>query len=466
MKKTLTCLVSIALALSSCEDKNYDIKVIENQSSSNAIIETSGVSVKDVSQVAVNFFKKNGMPETRCSDFEISQIYDKSGNVAMYVVNFANNGGFVVVSATKNFNPILAYSETGNYDVDGFMPLGLYQWQSSIAETIKYVDELPSDSTFIYRMMWSEYLPQKNIQINEITTTRAIEGDMVQAQLILQDSVMSWQTKGYAVLQVTGSITGDKDIDEEMRNIVPGAIYPLYQEEWERLSVVVRRPGTPIIIENFVQSTWSQRDGYNDAYDRINGSLPPAGCGPVALGQIMRYYEYPKTYNWSAMPYNEASYTTSELLYDIAIAANADIQESSTGTQVGDMLDALQGYNYKYNEVSDHDASKTWNEITQKHPVCMIGTFENTNEGHAWVASGAKYQGIAYVYDLYTFRERFNFVSVYRYTVDCLPIYYFYMNWGWADGYRNGYYHDINIAPTSSGKIIDRIDIYGIVPNN
>lgn len=27
-------------------------------------------------------------------------------------------------------------------------------------------------------------------------------------------------------------------------------------------------------------------------------------------------------------------------------------------------------------------------------------------------------------------------------------------------------YHDINIAPTSSGKIIDCIDIYGIVPNN
>lgn len=351
-------LVSIVLTLFSCED-NYDMSQVEYQTTSDAVIETTDVSTEEASKVAVSFFNKKGVPETRCSSYEISRVYDKSGSAAMYVVNFANDGGFVLVSATKNFNPILAYSETGNYDVNGLMPPALYQWQNSMAETVTCADELPSDSTIEYRSMWSEYLPQENVQINAPITTRAIEGDMVKAQLILQDSVMAWSRReGYTVLQITGSITGDKETDEQIRDLVPGGIYPPYQEEWERLSVVLRRPHPTTKVKNFVQSTWDQNNGYNDAYNRINGMLPPAGCGPVALGQIMRYYEYPKSYNWNAMPYNAASYTTSELLYDIAIAANADINLSGTGVTESNMLNALKHFGYKYTESTDHDEDK------------------------------------------------------------------------------------------------------------
>lgn len=174
--------------------------LIENQTTDSAVIETSRVTTDEVSQVATSFFRKMDVPETRSSSYEISQIYDDSGNISMYVVNFANDGGFVIVSATKNFNPILAYSETGNYDVNGLMPPGLYQWQSEMSETVNYADELPADSTTVYRNMWSEYLPQETVQQPSQAATRAIVGDMVQAQLILQDSVMAWNGRqGYTV---------------------------------------------------------------------------------------------------------------------------------------------------------------------------------------------------------------------------------------------------------------------------
>ena len=90
--KTLNVIgfVSIALALFSCE-ANYDMSQVENQATSNAVVETTGVTTEDASKVAVSFFRKNGVPETRSSSYEISQVYDKSGNVAMYVVNFAND---------------------------------------------------------------------------------------------------------------------------------------------------------------------------------------------------------------------------------------------------------------------------------------------------------------------------------------------------------------------------------------
>ena len=457
----------IALALFSCNEGNYDMGLIENQTTDSAVIETSRVTTDEVSQVATSFFRKMDVPETRSSSYEISQIYDDSGNISMYVVNFANDGGFVIVSATKNFNPILAYSETGNYDVNGLMPPGLYQWQSEMSETVNYADELPADSTTVYRNMWSEYLPQETVQQPSQAATRAIVGDMVQAQLILQDSVMAWNGRqGYTVLQITGSITGDKKIDEAIRDWAKGGIYPPYQEEWERLSLVLRRPKPVTNVKNFMQSTWGQRKNYNEAFDRINGTLPPAGCGPVALGQIMRYYEYPSYFNWDAMPYDEASHTTSVLLHDIAIKANAEISIDGTGTTDNDIQKALQSYGYKCDGVSNHKASKAFYEIERKHPVYMAGTLEGIGDGHAWVASGGSYTTSEYYYYLYTLRERIDFSPIYQYSEPGgIPIYYFYMNWGWYGDY-NGNYLEGSPAPSSYGEITERKDIYGITPNN
>lgn len=154
------------------------------------------------------------------------------------------------------------------------------------------------------------------------------------------------------------------------------------------------------------------------------------------------------------------------MLYDIAIAANADINLSGTGVTESNMLNALKHFGYKYTESTDHDEDKVWREIDAKRPVCMMGMFESLNTGHAWIATGGTITKSGYIYDVYTFRNRFDFVPMYKYeSTGGRFIYYFYMNWGWNGDY-NAYYLDIDKDPIHNDDITGRRNIYGIEPNN
>ena len=88
----------------------------------------SVVTSQDATEVASAFWADiNSATRAKVDnpEYELSTIY--SGNEPqMYVFNF-KNGGFVVVSATKDYYPILAYSEDGTFPV-GEEKSGLKVW--------------------------------------------------------------------------------------------------------------------------------------------------------------------------------------------------------------------------------------------------------------------------------------------------------------------------------------------------
>ena len=55
-----------------------------------------------------------------------------------------------------------------------------------------------------------------------------------------------------------------------------------------------------------LNTEWYQTGGFNDdlPYISCNGSnfQVYAGCVPIAMAQVMKYYQHPTNYNWSAMP--------------------------------------------------------------------------------------------------------------------------------------------------------------------
>ena len=73
--------------------------------------ETS-VSVK-MQEMLLNFFTVKDAPRTRVSKSvkEIITIEGEVNKPSMYIINYDNEQGFLLVSATKNFQPILAYAE-------------------------------------------------------------------------------------------------------------------------------------------------------------------------------------------------------------------------------------------------------------------------------------------------------------------------------------------------------------------
>ncbi len=48
----------------------------------------------------------------------INQINDNNGDPLMFVIQFKNEQGYIVVSATKNYHPILVEVDSGIYDYD------------------------------------------------------------------------------------------------------------------------------------------------------------------------------------------------------------------------------------------------------------------------------------------------------------------------------------------------------------
>lgn len=64
-----------------------------------------------------NGFKSRSNLST--GSLEVSQILDqKTGKSLAFIINRGNDEGFMIVSATKTVSPVLAFSDTGKFDVD------------------------------------------------------------------------------------------------------------------------------------------------------------------------------------------------------------------------------------------------------------------------------------------------------------------------------------------------------------
>jgi hypothetical protein len=120
-------LFGITITLSSCSSND---QVIEEES---VIIKASShrITAEQAKQNALDFIVQfNNAAKTRCETPQISEIIaigsksisTRTANdstikdTISYVVNFANNEGFVIAASDDRMNTILAYIDEGNYD--------------------------------------------------------------------------------------------------------------------------------------------------------------------------------------------------------------------------------------------------------------------------------------------------------------------------------------------------------------
>lgn len=182
---------------------------------------------------------------------------------------------------------------------------------------------------------------------------------------------------------------------------------------------------TPINVQ------WHQNYPYNYYVNIENGGSPGsnayiAGCGPIAMAQLMSYWGQPTqsslndtiqnttintyhyTYNWALMR-NNFSYSSSTgaqavavLLYEIGHSSrmNADYQTyrydsagnylyPSTSTTQAKMINGLRAMGYSTpNSYSSYNYSTVRNSIINQRPVIMSG--QTGDSGHAWIIDGVR----------------------------------------------------------------------------
>lgn len=194
-----------------------------------------------------------------------------------------------------------------------------------------------------------------------------------------------------------------------------------------------------------------------------------AGCGPVALAQIMRYYQKPNWFTYSGIPDNYARSDCSpstpqqwELARLMIYCGSASGLNSSYGfmgttntfSWPTNIPDALSRYGYSGNGSSTNiDYSVVRNEIRSGFPVILwgtsgwIGSFSNY---HIWICDG-----------IYT--SQYSQYDCDTHSCNSWGYEYYRMNWGWHGDF-NGWYGIANLSVNGTTFNSNMHMIYGIRP--
>ena len=344
-------------------------------------------------------------------------LNNAEGQPSLHVINFTG-GGFIVISTTKKEHPVLAYSDADSFPKEVTMRAHpVNNWLYSEHEKIKGLtqNKFHSRDSMAIRTEWMKY------------RSATVPSDLVSAAPGKQTNV-TYCENGY--------------YDRELRQCVTCPEGYTY----DGVECVPPPPcSTEYTVGPLLQTNWGQGCGYND-YAPGNGNAgycyhDPAGCVAVAIGQIMKYWNYGnvplwsktgvngttgfQSYNYSNMYYG-ASSETARLLRDIGTAVNMDYDESGSGANPNHETYFKQaGFNAEVHE-GDYSAYDVLGSISYGRPVILTGRTYSFwpwgGDGHEWVADGLH----AMPNTCYP-----SYWSGYYVTV--------HLNWGWG-GYCNGWY--------------------------
>lgn len=181
----------------------------------------------------------------------------------------------------------------------------------------------------------------------------------------------------------------------------------------------------------YLKSEWNQQYPYN----KYCPNQYPVGCAAVAIGQIMRYWEYPRIFNWNNMPYNSGTDDTAHLLAEIGDSNHLKLKYTSSGSTVRDhrIDNVLRMYGYNSTTREKYNYEDLVAELYAGRPVILEGKNQVSSGAHSWVCDGI---------------QIFNHVT---YSSSLL-----HMNWGFSKTYYNGYYQVSNWSYTdpNTGKVI------------
>lgn len=402
MKKLLSVFLFLSI-LYSCQKTNDD----NTSNSKNGNSVSNFVSLDEATKIA-EMQAPTGITNDRVKTLNkqkvktVFSIKPDSDNPSMYIVNYANSG-FIIVSADNRLSPVLAYSENNSFPTDQTVyPGGLVDWLSAIDENVKKIRKDNPKQDEIRKKLWDKF-----------------------------------KIKSVLVAQSSTSLKSALDVNECTS---VGQLQTYFYSKG------------PLTL-----STWDQGNGYNELLKysgcpyqngRTNGRVW-TGCTATSTAQVMRYWQYPTSYNWAAMPYYSGSAETSRLMRDIGLPTNLNMDYSSceaSGARDSDIPATLSHYGYPASNFTDYNYTTVKGQIQNNRPVILSGgskvgwwVFGKYTLGHSWVCDGfEEWQYFTCQFDPNTPGEWIEYYVNYDVALS--------MNWGWG-GYYNGWYSAYNFSP-------------------
>ena len=406
--------------------------------------------------------------------YDVTPIKNNDGFTYLYAVNFDRNNGFVIISANKHFEPILAFSDDGSFDVMQINRIpGLQIWTEQIFNQIDSIEVESQRSDLKYKMLWSSYEEHETQLPRLKASTRSLEDD---PDYIMMHHIEYCTNNEYQWIHLEQEnwTTDDPTIDQIVNDLAHGNVYPVYEDNWRHYCILAYKDVyTSYDTPNFVQSQWDQEMGYNMSFPSI-GSLDHAytGCAILAVGQTMRYFEKPTysdsfPYNLSSMPYDVATRQTSNFLLSVFNRfTNKEVTDSGTASNLNESYNVLRSYGYTAS-IGNMDIYALRRNIAMNKPVIIRGQTGQLGDpdylGHQWLVTGCKRTMYHREYMLHVFTTETELTKVWEYSTDPIATTeYYYMNWGWG-GWNNGYFNLTTMEfPQSEERITNLRIIYDI----
>ncbi|MCD8404561.1 C10 family peptidase [Tenacibaculum dicentrarchi] len=416
LKKTkqLILIFLLGILIYSCsENEQFDTKVenIKVKLTKNFVNLDEVSSIASAIEYPLSLNSKNaslrakGVTSISKKIKNITKVPDENGNTTYYIINHKDSG-FIILSADNRTNPVLAYSEDSNFTLNPKeLTSGLVQWLSDTKDYVKNIRLENKKQTKQQAYKWNPNQLQKAISRRPLPP------------------------------------------DEDGCKNTYKTVGPL------------------------LKTNWHQRSGFNNYMpEKINcDNLPNnrayAGCVPIAMAQVMKYHEYPKKYNWNAMPNNNGSNTTSLFIKDIhhkiknmygggtnPLSYKCDGTGVSSGANIAIVL--TRDFGFSSATKADYNYDTVVNELNYNRPVILSGSYKS---GGWWVFSS--YSGHMWVCDGY----RRSMI----YSEDCTngwSYLFLHMNWGWGQHSVNGWFAFNNWNPNNSTYNKKRKMIYNIKP--
>ena len=326
MKKIqfLVFFLFIGILINSCKKpkstsfNSYNVNLSDAKIIANNLLFNIGKNLKQKKEIA-----------------SINNVPDENNKTVFYIINY-KQGGFIILSADKRSKPILAYSNTNNFNMNSeFFPSGLIDFLVSQKEKIKYIREHKIKQDKYIEKIWKNLLEDET-------------------------SLISYR------------------IDPPEPNCDPYNI--------------IKGP--------LLQTSWGQGCGYNSLTPILNCNVPCGhaftGCVATSMAQVMKFFQSPSNYDWINMPPNYGTTSTATLMRDIGVAVNMNYNCDSSGATMEDAKDAfINDFGYNNADYTDYNHDLVMSEIDQNRPVILSGgtetgwwIFSKYTNGHAWVCDG------------------------------------------------------------------------------
>lgn len=465
MKKNLFFLAFLlVLPLFECctQEDLLDNATVQLTESDASIAEDSSIELNVTQAQALsvaNLFLGRNTAPTRTENVQaFVKDIDEDGTTLIYIINY-KEGGFVLVSAKTTYYPILAYSDSGQFEYNSKdMHPELQEWLKYCKKSIKGEFELSEEAKNATLAQWSSFL----------TCSPTIAP---------MRSTSSTNTAQYAFMQRRHELgaLGYNSVPLSNASSI-ASHYGVSIAEFEEKADTYHSPRQFTIfaykantydsgVPQMLTTKWEQGYPYN-ALSKENKDIG-AGCATIAMAQIMKYYKHPSSYNWSNMPDTTATQDTQKLIRDIASGLGISYSDSDNGATYVDAMNVFTSNAFQYNATKQgHNLNDVINKLS-KGPVFMIGFDSKSADGHAWVCDGYKstHSTMKYFVEyLYGSEGNYEYKSPDTPSINGLGTGdmdgcdYFHMNWGWG-GLSDGWYLENNVSTFKGDFSSSRINI-------